>query len=397
MIKQMKFESEFRKFIDKYHNKIFLAMVVIISFLIRIKFRSYVSGDYNYYLQPWCNEFEQYGFIDGIRKTSANYNFPYLYILAFITLFPLTNLIKIKLVSIGFDFIAAIFSYLIVKEILKDKANGNMLASFAFTLILLNPTTIMNSSIWAQCDIIYVTFILMAIYFIIKEKYTLSFIMYGISFAFKLQAIFALPIFIILYFKKKEFSIINFLIIPLINFILFIPALFMGRNMADLWNVYKGQMTQYRELVKNFSNIYRFLPNNYELFSKPAILFTILFVGIIMFFSIYFKKSCNGKDVIELLIVLLLVETYFLPSMHDRYLFMGELLVIIYVIITKKNILCASLMLIISCNSYIIYLFKTEIFSPKVAAILQLFVLFNFLREFFLGEKISNKNTIIKN
>lgn len=63
---------------------------------------------------------------------------------------------------------------------------------------------ILNLSVWGQCDSIYVTFVIWTIYFLYKEKYRKAFIFLGIAFAFKLQAVFIMPIVFYMYFTKKN-------------------------------------------------------------------------------------------------------------------------------------------------------------------------------------------------
>ena len=63
---------------------------------------------------------------------------------------------------------------------------NKFLELITYALVLIIPTVMLNSGMWGQCDSIYTTFVILALYFLVKEKYSLSFIMLGISFAFKL-------------------------------------------------------------------------------------------------------------------------------------------------------------------------------------------------------------------
>lgn len=68
----------------------------------------------------------------------------------------------------------------------------------------------------------------------LREKYRLAFVFLGIAFAFKLQAIFILPAYVIYYFCSRKFPITRFLYIPLCYLIGGLPALGSGCNHADL-------------------------------------------------------------------------------------------------------------------------------------------------------------------
>lgn len=56
----------------------------------------------------------------------------------------------------------------------------------------------------------YAAVIMLPLYFLIKEKHIPSFIMFGLAFAFKLQSIFLLLLFIFVYFTRRNFSVLTF-------------------------------------------------------------------------------------------------------------------------------------------------------------------------------------------
>ena len=62
----------------------------------------------------------------------------------------------------------------------------------------------MNGAMWAQCDMMYVTFLLLCALFFYKEKYVASFLWLGVAFSLKLQAVFLCPALLILYVVRKR-------------------------------------------------------------------------------------------------------------------------------------------------------------------------------------------------
>ena len=161
------------------------------------------------------------------------------------------------MLSVVFDILMGFIGYLIVK-----KLNNQKYSYLSWIIILLLPTVILNGSMWAQCDSIYTTFILLSLYLLLEEKYSLSFLALGISFSFKLQFIFILPLYITLYFVNKKFSIFNFLLIPLGNILMCLPVILMGMPVINCFTTYLEQTTDYSAyLTRNLANIFELLPN----------------------------------------------------------------------------------------------------------------------------------------
>lgn len=138
----------------------------------------------------------------GYKSLSHNfsdYNPPYLYLLTLFSYLPVGSLYAVKIISVTFDFVAAFFVFKLVDR----KYKNETISIFSFVAVLFAPTVIFNGSYWGQSDIIYSSFLLASVYFLSKGKNIFSFIMYGLSISFKLQAIFLFPIFIIFFLKKK--------------------------------------------------------------------------------------------------------------------------------------------------------------------------------------------------
>jgi len=198
------FERKVIYFVQKNYQLFFFIIITILALLMRNNLRYFQSGDYVYSLKPWTDYLEAHGGFLGLKSLESNYNMPYLYILAFITYLPSSTLAKIKLVSIIFDFITAFLVMIIVKKLIKP-SKSSLIPYLAYAITLFIPTLVLNGTVWGQCDIIYTCFILLSIYFFLEKKYVGTFIAYGIALAFKLQAIFVLPVYIFMYFKEKKF------------------------------------------------------------------------------------------------------------------------------------------------------------------------------------------------
>ena len=185
----LKFEKKFLDFIEKHYLLLSFLFITICSFALRYFMRRFESGDFNCCLYPWFQYLKNNGSLKALASYPGNYNAPYVTLLAILSYIPMHSLYLIKGVSIVFDFFMALAAALLVKELSK---NNKFLELITYALVLIIPTVMLNSGMWGQCDSIYTTFVILALYFLVKEKYSLSFIMLGISFAFKLQFIYLL-------------------------------------------------------------------------------------------------------------------------------------------------------------------------------------------------------------
>lgn len=320
-------------------------------------------------------------------------------ILALLTYLPIPSLISIKLVSVIFDFVCAVAVGKIALFVLKDNKHKEKLALLLYSVVLLLPTVFLNSAYWGQADSIYTAFILVSLLCLIKQKYIKSFILLGIAFSFKLQFIFILPLYILVYISERKFSILHFLIPIVSAFVMCIPSLIFGNTISNCINVYIGQVGTYNEYATlNFPNIYSIFwsgssnlintPNEYV----PKIgIFITLFIFVILAFLVLYKKiKFDSKAIIEFGLWSVMICTFFLPHMHERYLFIGDILAIVYLLFNKKKFYIPLLVQLVSVYGYIYLLFSGFGMEMKFLGIANLVLLVIYSKDMvknFLIEK----------
>ena len=168
--------------LKRWNFIIFIAIFTIARIALCVCVKDFVSGDFAQFLNHWCTGINKnggfsnfgnvvYTYLDGnnnwVYSPGYDYSMPYLYILTTISyLKPEHYIYGIKVASIIFDFILAVGVALLCKKI--TKSNTATLFGYGATLFL--PMTFLNSAVWAQCDVIFVTFIVYAIYFFINGK-----------------------------------------------------------------------------------------------------------------------------------------------------------------------------------------------------------------------------------
>ncbi|MGN0488793.1 MAG: glycosyltransferase 87 family protein [Ruminococcus sp.] len=398
-----KAEQKFFEIIQKNILPIFIIAVTVLGVGIRFFGINFQSDDYNSFLYPWWVGIQNSG-INGLATQVGNYNIPYQIITFIFTLLPFGPLYSYKIFSIIFDVVLAASAGLLVHSF--SSKDGLLKGAVTYAVVLCSVTVIFNSAFWAQCDSIYVAFILLSVYFLKKDKNILSFVMLGISFAFKLQMIFILPFYLYYYISTRKISILHFLIIPAVDIIMCLPAVLLGRNIADIFTIYAQQTDYGKQIQMNFPNIYAFMCNgtdvsNYYLFKGFSIVFTIIVLGIGLGLIIYKKADLtNTENLLLTSIWTVFTCLMFLSSMHERYGYLIDILTIIYAVITLKHIWLPIICQLISLRGYCYYLFSYDVLDIKLVSIIYIglyaFVTLTFIKEVVLNSEESKPVTLKK-
>ncbi len=352
-------------FLQKHDYIILLLVITVLSLFLRIKLLDRVTGDYSSFLSPWYNNIYTNGF-SALGKSFGDYTPAYYYFLWMLTWFklePQTNevLYGIKFVSIFFDYSLAISVYFLVYELTRNR----MKAALGYSLVICCVMVFLNSAWWGQCDAIYVSFLIWSIYFLMKDRQGLSMMMFSFSFCFKLQSVFLLPVFLILALKRK-FKIRYFFLIPIIYSLVALPACFASdsffERFMEIWSVYFNQSANsYRHLSLNCGSLYALIFTNFkeeESISAFAVFLAVAIVGTYVCLIFHSKKELTKERTMDLFVLFGLLVPYVLPHMHERYLYMGDVLIIIYILMHPKRFYLAFLAWIDSMIGYMVYLWN---------------------------------------
>lgn len=376
-------EEKLKLMHEDYILTFLLFIIIFLSVIIRLCLFDFQSKDYIKYLNPWFDTFRSSGFIDGLKNVNSDYFPTYRYLLAFLSLFKGTSLQLIKYSSVIFDYIAAFGVYIILKN--RFSVTKSL---FAATFFLFVPTVILNAAYWAQCDAMYTAFILFSLYFVLNEKFTLAFILLGVALAFKLQAIFFLPVLLMLYFRKS-FSILNILWVAAVPLIIGIPYVFLGKSPFFTLDIIKMQITRYGAYTMNAPSIYTwFFSNEYVIpYATGGVLFAIAVIGMFTYLFLKTNKNVNDKTVITLAAFITLLVPFILPGMHERYYFMADVLTFIYAIYNPKRFYVPLIVIFASYNGYVIYLRNWAILDMHIVAFGLFFALITIGRDLFFNKE----------
>lgn len=349
----------------------FVICLFVFSFLIRWKLMPIESADFWGFLEDWMLQIRAGGGFKSLDHQISNYTSPYMYLMCLVSYLTENNLYGLKMISVVFDYLAAAAVFLIVYQLTGNARRSIM----GMAALLLCPTVILDGAYWCQCDIIYTTFLLFALYYFFKDNSRLCLIFVGISFAFKLQALFLVPFFIIMWLKRKTIRIVDFLWIPVVYVISALPAWGFGRDFKELLGIYFDQAQSYPWGTLEYPNIYALLgeamPDMRHAgeVSSAGTYMTIILLGCIAYYFYVKRINLTGEIMITLALFTTAIIVYSLPHMHERYGFLVDLLAIIYGMLNRKKLPVACGFMLVSVLSFMPYLIAVHIVPIQYVAI----------------------------
>ena len=204
------------------------ALLLAAAFALRGACLNYVTDDYRNFLSVWVDFFRAHGGLAALRAPVGNYNVPYLTVLALISSSPLPDLHLIKLFSILFDVLLA-WSVMQLVGLFRRSAAWKLAAFF---LVLFWPTVVLNGALWGQCDSVYAALAVLSVYLVLSGHPLLGVVSIGASFAFKLQAVFVMPVFLIFWLTRRV-RLRHLLVFPAVCVVMVLPAVIAGRGLWD--------------------------------------------------------------------------------------------------------------------------------------------------------------------
>lgn len=344
--------------------------VTAVGLYIRYGLRDLESPDYQSFYSFWYEVIKENGGFKGLGSQVGDYNMLYQFFVAILTYLPIKALYAYKLQSCIFDFVLAILVTLMVRQLTDGRKKWSCF--IAYTMVILSPIVFLNSAGWAQCDVIYTCFVVASLYALMKDKPALAFILYGVAFSLKLQAILFLPFLLFIYFAGKKFTALHFGWIPLVMVISSIPCLIQGRNVRELYWVYSRQTDEYCRVHMNYPSFWAILnekeyTQNWEAFKPMAMGITVAVLGLIMVLLLAYRVKLHERNMLYTAFLLTYAAVLFLPSMHERYGYIYEILAIIILMVNRRTAPLLVSLLYMTCSTYGHYLYQTTIYMNVLA------------------------------
>ena len=287
-----------------------------LAMLARMSFIERSSGDYDIYLADWIAKLAAGSFSEGMKANIGEYNVLYQYILFIITRLGVPALYAVKAVSfIGDAFLAGAAAKL------AGKKNGLI----AFGTALLLPTIVLNGGMFAQCDSLYAACALWGLALALDEKPAASAACFALSFAFKLQSAFILPIVIVLWAGRK-LKVREALVFLLTLLAVCLPALLGGKSLHGIVSVYTAQTGLYTGLNYGAANFFGLMETTgLDVYAYGNFAMALAFgvCALLVIAGARRAETMTDGGYLRLALLQVLLIVFFLPRMHERYFYMA--------------------------------------------------------------------------
>ena len=358
------------------YMQLLLCVITGCVLLGKISLLDYVSDDYTIFLNNWIEEYTALNLKQGLGTyIGSDYTPPYLYLMYAISRFKeYPWMYMVKFISLMTD---VLLSYVVMKVAsLKTKSESVQLLIFHITAIL--PTVVFNGAYWGQCDGIYTSFCILALYLALAKKPCRSMLCFGVALSFKLQTAFFLPGLLPLWLRR-DVKLKHLLLIPVMYMTMMIPALWGGKSLHHVLTVYIQQMGNYKFMTMNGPSIYQFLPAEtvnggpiYQMFNKMALMLGLAALMVSCIPVCVYRKRLTAESSLLFSVLVLGAVPLFLPNMHERYTFGADVLSLALCLWAPRRVV---LPLLFGLASYICYtegLPGTPIMSLKWASVFML-------------------------
>ena len=337
-----------------------LAMLLPVgaAMLVRALCLDCVTDDFSDFLSPWYSYFKANGGFAAMAGSVGDYNIPYLYFIAAISYLDAPDLYLYKLFSILWDVLLAWGCFRLVRSLGRER-QGSAAPLIAFGAALLLPTVVLNGAYWAQCDVIYGALAVHAAALALEGRGKVSVALMALAFSFKLQAIFVLPLWGVLWLAKRV-KFRELWVFPLTYLAVVLPAAALGKPWKDILGVYFQQMGEYPRLVLNAPSAYQFIPYGAEVDQTLASALGIAAAGLLVLALLALGWRLRGRmsreTAMAAAVVLCLGVPFFLPRMHERYFFLADVFTLCWACASPRRIPMAVLAEGASLASYLVFL-----------------------------------------
>lgn len=379
---------------------VFTGAFAALTMLARVSMLDFVTADYQTFLSPWVDLFREGGF-GMLAENVGDYNLLYQYFLLLVSKSSLHDLYLIKLLTVLFDYLLALAMMRAAGRFAGEKA-----ALPVFLTVMALPTALLDGACWAQCDSVYVFFIVMSLYSLATDRPMRSAVFLSAAFAFKLQTIFFFPV-VLLGLLHKKYRLRDALAFFAAYVVTMLPALIAGRPFLDALSVYANQsMGQYYDrLSYNAPNLYLFFPmlefsNSQEFiwmryidgidgkglngFLHPDLMpdlqhaalyaCVILALLVVVYWLLHWREITPDMT-LEFALFFAIFLPFVMPKIHERYFYLADMLSILYAARYPRRRFLPLLVVGASLMCYVPYLMRQRPIDERVLALMMLFAL----------------------
>ena len=318
-----------------------------LAMLARLSFVERSSGDYDIYLAAWLEKLAEGSFADGMKADIGEYNVLYQYILFLITRLPVPPLYAVKAVSfIGDAALAGAVAALAARDGRPGMA--------AFGAMLLLPTAVLNGGMFAQCDSLYAACALWGLALALRGRPVPSAVCFALSLAFKLQAVFLLPIVAVLW-ADRRLRVADAGVFLLTLAAVMLPAVLGGKSPARIIGIYMAQTGLYTGLNYGAANLFGLMPTQgLDVYAYGGFAMALALGACVLLVGAGMRRAghMTGDDYVHLALLLVLLIVFLLPRMHERYFYLAGALSVALACRLPRMIPAAALIELASLSTY---------------------------------------------
>ena len=361
------------------------AAVLLLGLFLRWSYLSHLAADLLYMNSSWFDALREGGIAAAL---APELQFTYSPLHLYLWLLPAKLLgnsdthLVLKLISLGFEMLNAAACLWLLKLLWpKKKALGPFIG---YSLVWLSPVMLWNVAAWGQTDVYYALFCVLAVALLVQDRPEGGLVSLGVALAWKLQAVFLLPLFVMAYFcGRKRFSLLWFLAVPGLLVASGLPMALVGESPLFAVNVYLGQTDLYTKITYNCPNLFAIFggvaanPAADVPFSWSGILLCVSALALVTAWLVKRDVVLTDRAIVLLGAWCVLCCVFFLPRMHERYAIVGELLLCCWAAGSGKPraYACVVLTTVTALSAYAQYLFQQSFFSLQIGGYLNLLAL----------------------
>ncbi len=244
-----------------------------------------------------------------------------------------------KSVPMIFDILTGILLYKTMRLIARRHHTGETIRTYFLpeivsAIYLFSPFTFFTSSVWGQVDSVYVFFLLLSFYYIIKANLPLACVIYVIAAVIKPQSVILAPLYILLFIQKQSLLLfVKSAAVSIATFYILTLPFFGLSALSGMWTLLSGSVEVYPYSSINTFNYWGTMgfwkPDDVQyLFGATARQFGYIAWGITLCFGFFFgvkhlykKEKFDEKNGALLATFFILSAVMFMTRMHERYLF----------------------------------------------------------------------------
>ena len=203
------------------------------------------NSDFGVFLLPWYQAILAEGRLAALHGGFSDYTPPYIYVLVLCTLTDgwLSPIVAVKLCSMLWTLFGATQVHGICRAVGRSR-EFSLLAAVIFATL---PEISLNSIVWGQSDVIYVSFLLAFLHALLRGRRGWAMVMFGIALAFKPLAAVVAPFVAYLLLRDLPVpgralrALRDAMLVPLTYAAMMLPAVLAGRPLRELFTFYASQ------------------------------------------------------------------------------------------------------------------------------------------------------------